>query len=167
MLELKPGIQLAERYTLERRLGSGGEAATWLATDRMTGTAVALKIVPSTGTERLRKEWQTHIRLMHAHIVRVFEFHADDDVALYSQQFIDGPDLTVLSGKPLADVLAPIALVVDALRYAHGKGVVHRDIKASNILLDRNGAPYLSDFGVAAGIGEPQSAGSPASDCGL
>ncbi len=160
MLELKPGIQLAERYTLERRLGGGGEAETWLAQDRMTGAAVALKIAASQAAERLRKEWQTHIRLMHAHIVRIFEFHADDDVAFYSQQYIDGPDLSVLSGKPLAELLAPIGLIADALRYAHGKGVVHRDIKASNILLDRNGAPYLSDFGVAAGIGEQASGGS-------
>ncbi len=160
MLELKPGIQLADRYTLERRLGGGGEAQTWLAKDRMAGAAVALKIAPAAATERLRNEWQTQIRLMHAHIVRVFEFHADDDIALYSQQFVDGPDLSVLAGKELADILAPVGSIADALRYAHGKGVVHRDVKASNVLLDRNGAPYLSDFGVAARVGERASGGS-------
>ena len=162
MLELSKGSQLADRYTLDRRLGGGGEAETWLAKDRLTSAAVALKIVSSGAarSDRLREEWQTHIRLMHAHIVRVFEFHAEDDIAFYSQQFIDGTDFNALAGRPLADVLAPTGLVADALRYAHGKGVVHRDIKASNILLDGNGAPYLSDFGVAAKVGESRSGGS-------
>jgi len=109
---------------------------------------------------RLREEWQTQIRLMHAHIVRVFEFHSEDEFAFYSQQYIDGPDIGVLSGRPLAEILAPLGFVADALRYAHGKGIVHRDVKATNILLDSNGAPYLSDFGVAASIGESKSGGS-------
>jgi tetratricopeptide (TPR) repeat protein len=57
--------------------------------------------------------------------------------------------------------MPPIALLADALRYAHGKGVVHRDIKASNVLLDRNGAPYLIDFGVAASGETDKGGGSP------
>ncbi len=160
MLELKKGTQLAERYTLHRLLGGGGEAQTWLAKDKLTGASVALKIVGSGAAQRLRSEWQTNIRLMHAHIVRAFEFHDDADNAFYSQQYIDGPDLSVLSGKSPEEVLAPIGLIADALRYAHGKNVVHRDIKASNILLDRNGAPYLSDFGVSSSIGEHADGGS-------
>ncbi|MDH3303738.1 MAG: protein kinase [Gammaproteobacteria bacterium] len=162
MPQLSKGTQLADRYTLDRRLGGGGEAETWLAKDRLTGAAVALKIAGETpgAAERLREEWQTNIRLVHAHIVRVFEFHGDADRAFYSQQYIDGPDLSELSGEPLQQVLGPIGLIADALRYAHGKGIVHRDIKASNILLDRNGAPYLSDFGVSAKIGSPKSGGS-------
>lgn len=162
MLDLSKGTLLAERYTLDRRLGGGGEAETWLAKDRLTGASVALKIAgeESGASERLRAEWQTNIRLMHAHIVRVFEFHGDSDNAFYAQQYIDGPDLSALAGKPPDQVLAPIALIVGALRYAHGKGVVHRDIKASNILLDRNGAPYLSDFGVSSSVGEHKSGGS-------
>lgn len=160
MLALDKGIQLANRYTLDRRLGDGGEAETWLAKDRLTGTRVALKIVASARADRLREEWQTHIRLMHAHIARVFEFHSEDEAAFYSQQYIDGPDISVLAERPLAEVLAPIGLIVDALRYVHGKGIVHRDVKASNILLDSNGAPYLSDFGVAAKVGSTKGGGS-------
>jgi serine/threonine protein kinase/tetratricopeptide (TPR) repeat protein len=162
MPQLSKGTQLADRYTLDRRLGGGGEAETWLAKDRLTGAAVALKIAGATpgAAERLREEWQTNIRLVHAHIARVFEFHGDADRAFYSQQYIDGPDLSELSGKPLQQVLGPVGLIADALRYAHGKGIVHRDIKASNILLDRNGAPYLSDFGVSGKIGSPKSGGS-------
>ncbi len=162
MLELTAGTELADRYTLVRRLGGGGEGQTWLAKDRFTGSSVALKIVGDVAdnSARLRTEWQRHIRLMHAHIVRAFEFHADEGCAFYSQQYIDGPDLGELTGRPVAEILPVIGLVADALRYVHGKGVVHRDVKASNVLLDQNGAPYICDFGVAAGIGERQAGGS-------
>ena len=162
MQDLQQGIELANRYTLVRKLGSGGAAETWLATDRLTRASVALKVLTSdrVGADAFHKEWQTSIRLMHAHIVRAFEYNDDTDTPFYSLQFIDGPDLSVLSGAPLADILAPIALIADALRYAHGKGVVHRDIKASNVLLDSNGAPYLTDFGVAATAGGAASGGS-------
>ena len=159
--DLSVGTRLANRYTLARRLGRGGAAETWLATDRITGASVALKILVDdrVGADVLRREWQLAIRLMHAHIVRAFEFH-EDDGAFYSLQFVDGPDISALAGAPPADSLPPVALVADALRYAHGKGVVHRDVKAANILLDHNGAPYLVDFGVAATGGDAPGGGS-------
>jgi len=162
MRELKSGIQLANRYTIVRKLGAGATAETWLANDRLTGASVVLKIIvnPDLDPEILRREWQLSIRLVHAHIVRVFEFHDDTDGAFYSQQFIDGPDISVLCGTALEDVLAPVALIADALRYAHGKELVHRDIKSSNILLDANGAPYLIDFGVSATPADPIGGGS-------
>ena len=162
MLELSKGTQLADRYTLERSLGKGGEAETWLARDRMTRAAVALKIVPAgTASKRLRDEWQTNLRLMHAHIVRVFEFHEDQGAAFYSLQYVDGASLGALTAKPLTEILPPLGLIADALRYAHAKGIVHRDVKASNVLLGHNGVPYLSDFGVAAVVGASADGGSP------
>ncbi len=159
--DLSVGTRLANRYTLARCLGRGGAAETWLASDRITGASVALKILADDGrgADALRREWRLAIRLMHAHIVRVFEFH-EDDGAFYSLQFIDGPDISVLAGASPAESLPPVALVADALRYAHAKGVVHRDVKASNILLDHNGAPYLIDFGVAATRGQDPGGGS-------
>lgn len=161
MLELTKGSRLADRYTLERSLGRGGEAQTWVARDRMTNASVALKIVPASLAGRLRDEWQANLRLMHAHIVRVFEFHEDQGAAFYSMQYVDGADLSALAGHALSDILPAIGLLADALRYAHAKGVVHRDVKASNVLLDYNGAPYLSDFGVAAAAGGQGSGGTP------
>ena len=160
--ELRKGTRLANRYTLARSLGRGGAAETWLATDRMTRASVAIKILADecTGADALRREWQLAIRLMHAHIVRVFEFHDDDEGAFYSLQFVDGPDIGVLSAMPPAESLPPVALIADTLRYAHAKDVVHRDVKAANILLDRNGAPYLIDFGVAATRGQDVGGGS-------
>lgn len=162
MLNLSKGTQLADRYTLERSLGKGGEAETWLARDRLTRASVALKIVPAgTAGKRLRDEWQTNLRLMHAHIVRVFEFHEDQGAAFYSLQYVAGVGLGALTAKPLTEILPPLGLVADALRYAHAKGIVHRDVKASNVLLDHNGVPYLSDFGVAALVGASADGGSP------
>jgi serine/threonine protein kinase len=162
MQDLKQGIELAERYTLVRKLGSGGAAETWLASDKLTRSSVALKILVSDriAPAGFRKEWQTSIRLMHAHIVRVFEYHDESEAPFYSLQYIDGPDLSVLGGAPPGHILPPIALIADALRYAHGKGVIHRDIKAANVLIDRNGAPYLIDFGVASQDGDGADGGS-------
>ena len=115
--ELRVGARLANRYTLARRLGRGGAAETWLATDRITRAAVALKILVDdrVGADALRREWQLAIRLMHAHIVRAFEFH-EDDGAFYSLQFIDGPDIGVLAGAPPQESLPPVALIADAYR---------------------------------------------------
>ncbi|MEO1201849.1 MAG: protein kinase [Pseudomonadota bacterium] len=162
MRDLKSGLKLADRYTLADRLAVGGMAEVWRASDRLADTDVALKIVVDAAlpAEVLRREWQLSVRLMHAHIARVFEFHEDEQGAFYALQYIDGPDASALSGGPANEILKPMALIADALRYAHGKGVVHRDIKAANILFDRNGAPYLIDFGVAAAPGNAIGGGS-------
>lgn len=162
MPELSKGIQLAGRYTLVRRLGDGGEAQMWLAKDRLTAAFVALKIARggARSAERLRAEWQTSIRLMHAHIVRVFEFHEEENAAFYAQQYIDGTDLSDLSGLSPSEILGPVGLLAEAIRYTHARGTVHRDIKASNVLLDANGAPYLSDFGVSCATGQAGEGGS-------
>lgn len=168
MRELTAGARAADRYTLNTRLGSGGMSEVWLARDQRSGSNVALKfLLPELaarpgGRELFHREWQTGTRLMHAHIARVFEYHDDPDGPFYSQQFIGGPDAGVLADRPVAEALRPFGLIADALRYAHGKGIVHRDIKAANVLFDGRGAPYLVDFGVAAaGSGGTPAAMSP------
>jgi tetratricopeptide (TPR) repeat protein len=162
MQDLQTGIEIGKRYTLVKKLGAGGAAQIWLATDRLTRASVAVKILLSeqVPAAEFHKEWQTSIRLMHPHIVRVFEYNDGSEMPFYSLQYIDGPDISALSAAPVAHILGPIGLIADALRYAHAKGVVHRDIKAANVLLDRNGAPYLIDFGAAAAAGADASGGS-------
>jgi tetratricopeptide (TPR) repeat protein len=156
MRVLEKGAQLADRYTLVRRLGSGGMSEIWLAQDRRTEKSVALKFLlpgmaDNAGYRKLlRNEWQLGSRLMHANIVRVFEYHDADEGPYYSLQYIGGPDIAVLAGEDIEVILRPIGLIADALRYAHGKNVIHRDTKAANVLLDNRGVPYLIDFGVAA-----------------
>ena len=160
--DLQKGTELADRYTLVRKLGASADTETWLASDRMTRASVALKILNSQriSAAMLRQEWQTSLRLMHPHIARVFEFHDTADGTFFSLQYIAGSEIGALSGAPLAHVLPPLALVADALRYTHAKGIVHRDIKPSNILLDQNGAPYLTDFGAASLSGSEVTGGS-------
>lgn len=158
MQVLQEGTRLADRYTLIRQLGAGGMSDVWLATDSRSDTQVALKFLAGTHVEgeqaakRLHKEWSVSSRLMHANIIRVFEFHEEQELVFYSLQFVGDANIAVVAGKDVADAMKPVGLIADALRYAHGKGVVHRDIKASNIILDGRGAPYLIDFGVAANI---------------
>ena len=97
------GTELAGRYTLLRMLGRGAETQTWLASDRLTRASVALKILTGSRAkpDTLRKEWQTSLRLMHPHVVRVFEFHETPERTFYSLQYVDGPDISALSGAPL------------------------------------------------------------------
>jgi tetratricopeptide (TPR) repeat protein len=93
---------------------------------------------------------------MHANIVRVFEYHDDPDGPYFGLQYIGENNIGVTAGGGLADSLRPLAMIADALRYAHGKDIVHRDIKAANVLLDSRGVPYLVDFGVAAAVGSDE-----------
>ena len=165
MRELVEAARLANRYVLVRRLGAGGMSAVWLARDERAGTVVALKFLKSelankpAYRELFHKEWHIGSRVMHAHIVRVFEYHDDPDGPFYSLQYINGPDFGVLANERLQDALPPFGLLADALRYAHGKGLVHRDIKAGNVLLDDRGVPHLIDFGVARRANAPLQAG--------
>jgi hypothetical protein len=156
---LNEGMRLAGRYTLTRRLGAGGMSEVWLADDRQTQSTVALKFLPGDAADKperkslLEREWRIGSRLMHPNIVRVFEFHDDPEGAFYSLQYVGNTDIGALAGAEPMEALRPIGLIADALRYAHGKAVVHRDIKAANVLLDSRGLPYLVDFGVAAAAG--------------
>ena len=160
MRDLNEGALLAGRYALVRRIGAGGMSRIWLADDRRSDSRIALKFpVDPTRAELLHKEWRIGSRLMHANIIRVFEYHDEPDGAFYGMQYINGPDISAIAGAPLDEVLRPIGLIADALRYAHEKNLIHRDIKAGNILLDARGTPYLIDFGVAAEAGESLAGG--------
>ena len=97
---------------------------------------------------------------MHPNIIRVFEFHDDPEGAFFGLQFVGDNDIGVLAGADPAESLRPVAMLADALRYAHAKDIVHRDIKSANVLLDSRGLPYLVDFGVAAPAGSDAVSGS-------
>jgi len=162
MLTLNSGKILAKRYTLLLNLGGDGLTQTWLAKDELNQSLVTLKVgdnSPELFTV-LRNEWKLRINLSHANIVKVFEFYDDSEVVFFSQQFINGSNLSALLGSNIERILPPIGLLVNGLVYLHSKGIVHRDLKSSNILLSTDGSLYLNDFGVSAFEGEIGRGGS-------
>jgi len=140
-------------------------AEIWLADDETAETRVALKVlkaelaVKQAHRDHFHREWAIASRLMHAHIGRVFEYHDEPDGPFYAMQYIAGPDIGVLANEDPDVALPPFGLLADALRYAHGKALVHRDVKAGNVLLDELGVPHLIDFGVAAAANDASVSG--------
>lgn len=152
MGRLAPGEHLGADLTLVERLGEG-LSETWLARDRARGPVVA-KILGAAGGEvpmaLLEREWTLARRLEHPAIVRVLGFVREGDRAWLTLEFVPGGDARRLRGGSAAAVVRAILPVIDALEHAHTKGVVHRDLKASNVLLDAEGRGRLADFGLSA-----------------
>lgn len=155
MTELSPGRVLASRFELTRLLGRGGMGQVWLAADAELGEQVAVKVLdPSlAGDENmlalLRHECRQARGLVHRNIVRIYDFHSAEGLAFISMEFVEGGELGQLrDGRP-EDILAKVIPLTSALAYAHSQGIVHRDVKPSNVLIDREGLPRLVDFGVA------------------
>lgn len=164
MQGLVAGLTLSERFHLIRQLGVGGMGEIWLADDRQLGEPVAIKVLsPTLGDSEgfislLRDECRRARGLVHPNIVRVHDFHADDNWSFISMQFVDGETLSAWRGRPFQEVVHGLLMVCDALEYAHRSGIIHRDLKSSNILVDDNGICYLTDFGIASALpGREQS----------
>ncbi|MBI3465640.1 MAG: serine/threonine-protein kinase PknK, partial [Planctomycetes bacterium] len=142
-----------------RRLGEGGFGAVYLGHDEDLDIPLAIK-VPSArllATTRAREEFLREVRIVarlrHDAIVRTYGFRAEGNDQFYiAYEFIEGETLADRIGRsriPHADAARLAATVADALHYAHLQELYHRDIKPSNILLDRQGRPYVTDFGLA------------------
>jgi serine/threonine protein kinase len=160
---------IAGRYTLETEIGRGGMGAVWRGRDEVLGRTVALKkigVAPGGITpdaRRAEREAKLAAKLNHANVVAVFDL-VEEDVDGQSQQWlvmehVDGTDLSELirqRGRLGPDDAAPIlAQVASALAAAHGAGIVHRDVKPSNILVAPDGQVKLSDFGIARTSADP------------
>ena len=133
----------------------------WLAEDGELGERVALKLLdPGFATtpesvDLLRRECSRARALVHPNIVRVYDFHSTDDRYFISMQYVDGDTLIGSRGAGFQKIVHLTLMVCDALAYAHRAGVIHRDIKAGNVLLDANGVCYLTDFGLASVVASP------------
>lgn len=152
---LSQGDVVDERYQVGGLLGRGGMADVFRATDTATGGAVALKVlrVPEgDNARRFRSEADTLGRLDHHGLVRLHGSGTHDGLPYLVLDLADGPTLAhVLADGPLGfDRTLPVgAQVAEALAHAHALGVVHRDVKPSNILFDGTGRARLADFGIA------------------
>jgi hypothetical protein len=157
---------IADRYELEERLGVGGMAEVFLATDRTLGRKVAVKMLNRVYAEqpefveRFKREARAAARLEHPNVVPIYEWGASDDTYYIVMGYVPGEDLKkiIRDRGPLPEVEAlRIATgVAAALEAAHQQGIVHRDIKPHNILLDEAGQPRVTDFGIAQAAGLSQ-----------
>ena len=153
--------QVGDRYQRIRRLGKGGFGTVWLARDNQLDRPVALKIAHAPDAEtqqRMLREARALAALHHPNCVRIYDVVADADGLCLVMQYIEGRSLgdAVRADGPLDDVAAARLWVTmaSALAAAHDNGVLHRDVKPSNVMVDAEGTPHLLDFGIARSSGD-------------
>lgn len=150
------------RYELLRPLGTGGMGHVFLALDTVLDRRVALKIPRQSGSgvsaesdflQRFAREARAAASLKHANICSVYDAGEIDGTAYITMDFIDGQPLSRLTGsgqfQPLTVALRLLATIADAIGHAHARGVIHRDLKPGNIMIDSDGQPIVTDFGLA------------------
>ena len=156
---------LAARYKLQRELGQGGMAKVFLAHDLKYQRAVAVKVLlseltESVGAARFLHEIQIAARLHHPHILPLYDSDEAQGFLYYVMPYIEGETLRDRLARerqlPVGDALQITREVADALSYAHKSGVVHRDIKPGNIMLE-SGHAIVADFGIARAVGVASS----------
>jgi eukaryotic-like serine/threonine-protein kinase len=159
------------RYRILRKLGTGGMANVYLAEDEVLGRRVAIKILNDRHAgddqfvERFRREAKNAASLSHPNIVSIYDRGEAEGTYYIAMEYLDGRSLKELI---VARGPAPIHLAVDytrqilaAIRFAHRHGIVHRDIKPHNVLVDGEGRLKVTDFGIArAGVSQMTEAGS-------
>ncbi len=152
---------LAGRYTITRELGEGGMATVYLAQDIKHDRSVALKVLKPElaeviGAERFLVEIKTTAALQHPHILPLFDSGEADGFLFYVMPYVEGETLGDRIGRekqlPVDEAVEITRAVAQALQHAHDRGVIHRDIKPGNILL-QDGQPVVSDFGIALALG--------------
>ncbi len=170
---LHHGDVLDDRFVVLDLLGAGGFATVWRAIDKSTDSAVALKVLHSQHVhnperrERFFRGARIMAQLDHPHIVKIIEpWASDGEYEYFAMQYVAGGTLrdAVMGGQlSVSRRLQMLLAVADALAFAHERGIVHRDVKPSNILVAEDGTPYLTDFdlvrandttgGTAGGLG--------------
>ena len=152
-----------DRYRIERGLARGGMSEVYLAEDTQTGQMVAMKLVKRTVGEyyeRFRREAKVMLKLRHAHILPALDYGEYDDWSYMITPYIEyGTLATRLNQGPIDINETRLILdqLAEALQYAHDHGILHRDIKASNVLLRDGTYAYLTDFGLVKSIQDEYS----------
>jgi beta-lactam-binding protein with PASTA domain/tRNA A-37 threonylcarbamoyl transferase component Bud32 len=159
------------RYRVIRKLGAGGMANVYLAEDQELGRRVAIKILNERHAnddqfvERFRREAKNAAALSHPNIVSIYDRGEAEGTYYIAMEFLDGrslKELVVARGPaPVSVTIDYVRQILHALRFAHRNGIVHRDIKPHNVLVDGEGRIKVTDFGIArAGASQMTEAGS-------
>ncbi|HEU4640907.1 MAG TPA: protein kinase [Gemmatimonadaceae bacterium] len=152
-------VAVGDLYDVDAEVGRGGMAVVYRATDLRLRRAVAIKVLPpdlafrADVRERFLREAQTAAQLNHPNIVPIYSVDERGGLVYFVMGLVDGESLAARAARaplPLGDVRRVLREVADALSYAHARGVIHRDIKPDNILLERtSGRAMVTDFGIA------------------
>src|SRR2546426_4784603 len=156
------GEVIADRYELEELVGSGRMSSVFKARDRMLDRNVALKILhehyldDDEYVERFRREARAVAQLSHPNIVTVIDRGEADGRQFIVFEYVDGENLKQLLERegplPVAEALELALGVARGLAFAHDRGLVHRDVKPQNVLLNGDGRPMVTDFGIARSL---------------
>ena len=153
-------VAVGTQYLVDAEIGRGGMAVVYRATDLRLHRRVAIKVLPpelafnADVRERFLREAQTSARLAHPGIVPIYTVDEREGIVYFVMALVDGESLAQRLVReprlPIADARQLLSVVADALAYAHAQGVVHRDVKPDNIMLDmKTGRPMVTDFGIA------------------
>jgi eukaryotic-like serine/threonine-protein kinase len=167
-----PGQMFAGRYRMVARIGRGGMGDVWRADDVILQTPVALKLIASTANDqagRILNEVRVARQITHPAVCRVFDVGNADGVVFFTMELVDGEDLAALVrrvGRLPSEKVNDIARqLCGGLAAAHAQGVLHRDLKPGNVLIDNHGQVRITDFGIAIWQAQPVShslTGTPA-----
>lgn len=154
--------QLLGRYRLDALLGEGGMALVYRGTDSADGREVAIKVVHPTiardpaFVKRFLRESRVFARLQHPNILPLYDSGEQNETPYLVMPYVAGGTLEdwLAERHPPREVVALIRPLAAALDHAHERGVIHRDVKPSNVLIAADGTPYLADFGIAHAIGD-------------
>ncbi|HVP75651.1 MAG TPA: protein kinase [Gaiellaceae bacterium] len=156
------GDVIAGRYDLRERVGTGGMSTVYKAHDRLLERTVALKVLhPQYGSDtepaqRFRHEARAVAQLSHRNIVTVIDRGESDGRQFIVLEYVDGENLKQLSGRcgplPVRQALELTLQIADGLAFAHTRGIVHRDVKPQNVLVDAHGNAKVTDFGIARSL---------------